>query len=521
MEKLHMTEDTPRVGGAILVVEDDEGLCRLIRKNLGRAGFQSDAAANGAEAIESISRERYVLLLLDYNLGDMTGKQVLESLGETQRRIPFIMMTGQGDERIAVEMMKLGARDYIVKDAGFMDLLPQVVGRVFKEVDSERRLLETEARLRESEEELRDLFENANDLIQSVDMNGAFVYVNRKWLETLGYTKEELEELKLTDIIREDQIPHCMELFEKVCGGESLEKVETVFMSKGGREVYVEGDVNARFKDGELVATKGIFRDITERKRAEEAQRELDRLKSEFISSISHELRTPLQSIMGFTKLMLRDKVPAPETQREFLGIIDDQSERLAGLINDLLDASRIESGRFSIQKQPILIKDVIHGAAQELDSLAREKGIVIVEDMPATLPEAEADETRLRQVMVNLLGNAIKFSDGGSEITARAKLKHHEILVQVSDRGIGIPAEAIPHLFERFYQVDGSMTRSSGGSGLGLFISSQIVEAHGGRIWVESEVGKGSTFSFTLPLSPTDHIGDRSHEEENTACRG
>ena len=642
-----MIETDNEIGGTVLIVEDDEGLRRLINKNLERAGFQTDTASEGAEAIEKVKGNFPALLLLDYQLPDMTGRQVIERLGDMEHLPPFVIMTGLGDEKMAVDMMKLGARDYIVKDAGFIDILPAIVRRVYREVNSEKKLLEAEAKLRESEERFRDLFENANDLIQSVGVSGNFVYVNRKWRETLGYSEEEIEKLHLSDILREDQIQHCMAYFQRVSSGESLNMVEAVFVSKDGREIYVEGDVSARFEDGEFISTRGIFRDVTERKRAEdelkaseerfkilfeyapdgfymidlegnfvdgnkmaeklvgykrkeligksflefnllipedlpkaaenliknakgkvtgpdeftlkrkddgqvvveirsfpvkikdqtlvlgiardvterrrieEAKQEIDRLKSEFISNTSHELRTPLQSIMGFTKLMLQGKVPDSETQNEFLGIIDKQSVRLADLINDLLDVSRIESGRFTVQKQLLSICDVLQGVAKELDSIAHEKGVVIVRDVPSAIPELEADEKRIRQVVINLLGNAIKFSNENSEIVIRVEVSDDNVLISISDQGTGIPPEAIPHLFDRFYQVDGSMTRTSGGSGLGLYISAQIVEAHGGRIWAESEMGKGSTFSFTLPLSPVDCTGGESYEKENTACRG
>jgi len=241
------------------------------------------------------------------------------------------------------------------------------------------------------------------------------------------------------------------------------------------------------------------LRDITERKRAEEKLRELDRMKSEFLSNVSHELRTPLHSIKGFTKLMLEGKVPDPEIQKEFLSTIDKQSEHLGVLINGLLDMSRLESSRFTIQKQCLSIKDIVHETVESFYSLASDKGTVINEDIPVTLPEIDADRERVRQVMVNLLSNAIKFSNNGSGITVKGEVKDRELLVQVTDRGIGIPEEAIPHLFERFYRAPDSMAR--GGAGLGLYISKQIIEAHGGRIWAESKVGQGSTFSFTLPV--------------------
>lgn len=397
-----------------------------------------------------------------------------------------------------------------MKAAFLRGLVGQPVGVLGITRDVRERRKSEEA-LRESEERFRDLFENANDLMQSIDMEGRFLYVNRKWSEMLGYSKEEVGKLNLMDIIRKDQVAHCMECLEKVASGESLEKIETVFVSKSGREIFVEGNVNAKLEGGKPVSTRGIFRDITERKKAEEAIRELDRMKSEFISDISHELRTPLHSIKGFGKLILDGKVPDPNIQREFLTIIENQSNRLDKLVSNLLDASRLESGRFSIHKQRISIAGTIHETVETLRGVANGKGITIKEDIPATLPEIDVDKERLEQVMFNLLGNAVKFSNDGSEVTVRAEVKEHDLLVQVTDHGIGIPKEAMPRLFQRFYRVEASS--SVGGSGLGLYISRQIIEAHGGRIWVESEPGVGSTFSFTLPLGAVSQDGGASHE--------
>ena len=240
--------------------------------------------------------------------------------------------------------------------------------------------------------------------------------------------------------------------------------------------------------------------DITERKNTEEKLRQIDRMKSEFLSNVSHELRTPLQSISGFTRLILRGEVPDPETQQEFLQIIDSESQHLNNLIDSLLDMSRLESGRFQINKQPLPIRETINDALKSFHTLAHEKNITLSEDMPAELPETEADGARLRQVVINLLSNAIKFSDPGGSVMVKVKSQNRELLFQCRDQGIGIPEAAMPHLFERFYRAEDKLSR--GGTGLGLYISKQIIEAHGGRIWVESEVGKGSTFSFTLPLN-------------------
>jgi two-component system phosphate regulon sensor histidine kinase PhoR len=256
------------------------------------------------------------------------------------------------------------------------------------------------------------------------------------------------------------------------------------------------------------VSTQGIFRDITERKQAEEAKSEIDRLKSEFISNISHELRSPLHSIRGFSNLILDGKVPDPETQKEFLTIIDRQSEHLGSLVDNLLDMSRIEAGQFSIRKQLTSIENVIHSAVETFYTVADEKDIIITEDIQPILPEIEVDEERLKQVMMNLLSNAIKFTKDSSPVTVKVKARDGELLVQVIDRGIGIPKEVMPRLFERFQQAEAASR--IGGAGLGLYISKQIIEAHGGRIWAKSKEGKGSTFYFTLPLGQE---GGNSHE--------
>jgi signal transduction histidine kinase len=287
------------------------------------------------------------------------------------------------------------------------------------------------------------------------------------------------------------------------------ETTELGIIRRGGEPGVAEMRVVGIEWEGET-AYLASLRDITERKQVEDELREVDRMKTEFVSNISHELHTPLHSIKGFTKLMLQEKVPDAETQKEFLTVMDNEIEHLGTLIESLLDVSHLEFGRFSIEKRCLSIRDIIDAAVQQLNSLADEKGVVVVKDVPATLPEVEADSKRLKQVMTNLLGNAIKFSDADGEVTVRAQVNDHELLIQTIDRGIGIPEEAMPHLFERFYQVDGSMTRSTGGTGLSLYISKQIIEAHSGRMWAESKVEQGSTFSFSLPLNKA---GVDSHE--------
>jgi PAS domain S-box-containing protein len=382
---------------------------------------------------------------------------------------------------------------------------------IFRDI-TERK--EANKKLRESEERYRDLFENANDLIQSVSLDGHFIYVNKAWRDALGYTDKELEKLKLWDIIQPDSLQHCEKVFRKVIQGQT-EFVETAFVAKNGKVIFVEGNANLYSRENKVMATRGIFRDTTERKLAEEKLRKIDQMKTEFLSNISHELRTPLQSISGFTKLLMNGQVPDRATQQEFFQIIDRETQHLGNLINGLLDMSRLESGRFQVNKRLIPIRETVIDSIKTFYSIVQEKNITLNEEIPSDLPEMEADGERIRQVIMNLLSNAIKYNDPGGTVTIKAEKHPEELIFQVADGGIGMSPETMKHLFERFYRAEDKQGRS--GTGLGLYITKQIVEAHGGHIWVESHLNKGSTFSFNLPFNGK---GGNGYGKKNTSYR-
>jgi len=230
---------------------------------------------------------------------------------------------------------------------------------------------------------------------------------------------------------------------------------------------------------------------------------ELEQRKTDCSANILHELRTPLHSIQGFVRLILEGKVPDPETQRQFLTIVEEESQRLNNLVDELLDTFATGSEPKAMKNEYVSMKYVILSTILKLGALAAAKEIAIDADLDDTLPAVEGDKQALGQVVANLLHNAIKFSGQGSKIIVRANKRDGKFLTQVTDQGAGIPGEMIPHLFEKFYRGHSSMMPAVCGTGLGLHICKQIVEAHGGQIWVESAPGKGSTFSFTIPLAP------------------
>jgi len=250
-----------------------------------------------------------------------------------------------------------------------------------------------------------------------------------------------------------------------------------------------------------------LFREIAQKSHELEVA---SQHKSQFLANMSHELRTPLNAILGYTELIvdgIYGEVPAKLS--EVLERVQGSGRHLLGLINDVLDLSKIEAGQLTLAANDYSFHDVVQTVISGVESLAAEKQLKLVTDLPADLPVGRGDERRITQVLMNLVGNAIKFTDAG-EVAVRVTAPDGMFVASVVDTGPGIPEDQQQRIFEEFQQVDSSSTRKKGGTGLGLAIAKRIVELHGGNIWVESMVGKGSTFSFSLPV--------RVEQKEGTA---
>ncbi len=403
-----------------------------------------------------------------------------------------------------------------------------------KEITERRR---TEEQLRESEERYRDLFENAHDMIQSVAPDGRFVFVNRSWLEALGYTEAELLHMSLFDIIHPESLPHCQEMFAKVMAGEPVKKVEATFVAKDGRAIQVEGNASLRRIGGKVVATQGIFRDVTQRKRAEEEIKQLyeqvktfnieledkikertkelkmavkdaeaaNQAKSEFLSGISHELRTPLTAIIGFSQVLTEQYFgKLNKKQAEYVKDILDSGEHLLSLINDVLDLAKVEAGKVELELSRVNMKELLESSLIMIKEKASKHSLSLETHISSALDDLLiiADQRKLKQVMFNLLSNAVKFTPDHGRITVGARREGAELIVSVADTGIGIAPEDQRKIFDEFYQVRSGTRDKTPGTGLGLHLSKRFVEMHGGRIWVESEgIDKGSLFAFFLPI--------------------
>jgi signal transduction histidine kinase len=244
-----------------------------------------------------------------------------------------------------------------------------------------------------------------------------------------------------------------------------------------------------------------VTRRTVELEKANARLLELDRIKSDFLSTVSHELRTPLTSIRSFSEILLRYDVDDAEKRRKFVGIINDEAERLTRMINDLLDLSKIEAGRLELFPEPLELEPVFARSVSTTQPLFAEKGVNVVSRVEALLPPVFADADRLHQVLTNLLANAVKFSPGGGTVRLSGIKREDFALISVTDEGPGIPPDRLEQIFERFHQVRDPQKSHPLGTGLGLTISREIVSKMGGDIWVESELGDGAVFFFTVPL--------------------
>ena len=357
--------------------------------------------------------------------------------------------------------------------------------RLYQEVAREKRRLDA-------------IIEASADGVMILDAAHRFTVFNRALARMTGRSAAQALYASHDDVIELKHKRAGMTLTEAEAGGWPL---------TGGGSLYVEGDlarpdgsqvsVGITYaplfdREGRLVNIVGAVRDITRFREAEE-------LKSTFISIISHELKTPVALIKGYAGTLRREDARWDATTvRSSAAVIEDEADRLTQLIDNLLDASRLQAGGLRLNLSEVALDQM----AQQLAARFRTQtdGHVLSASFPPGFPVIQADANRMEQVLSNLIGNAIKYSPRGGAIHVTGRMLPDEVIVSVSDEGIGIPAEEQGRIFERFYRVDDALSRRTAGSGLGLYLAKAVVEAHGGRIWVESAPGQGASFSFALP---------------------
>ncbi len=393
----------------VLVVDDDIGDGEILRRMLEDiVDFEVEYIQRTSKAagLTELTQYQIDVVFLDYLLGAGNGLEALKEMRSSGYLGPIIMLTGQGDENLAVEIMRAGADDYLVKDL----MSPDVLARSLKHAEAQYLRRKAEAELQSKNTLLADLLD------------------------------------------REKQITRLLE--------------ETTL-------------------------------------RAEAA----NRAKSEFLAKMSHELRTPLNSIIGFTEMMIDDQKDPPNDKRAMrLEKVFRNSRNLLALINDILELSKIEAGRITLSQDDVDIVELITECVELARPLVRDRPIEIAQQADAKIMAGlrlQGDAARIRQILINLVGNAAKFTEEG-RIDVRARATEEELFIDVEDTGIGIPADHIETIFEQFHQVDSSSTRRAGGTGLGLSITRKLCLAMGGDVTVESTPGVGSCFTVRLPLGGT-----------------
>ncbi|OYQ64305.1 hypothetical protein B9G53_12245 [Pseudanabaena sp. SR411] len=351
-----------------------------------------------------------------------------------------------------------------------------------------------EIALQESNRRWQYLLDNVNLMVVGLNCAGKVEYINPFLLNITGYAMEEVigKDWFSQFISQIDQL-EIREAFSSLLNNDFPKYCQNAIVTKAGEERMISwNNTILRNQDNEIIGTLSIGEDITEKLK-------VDRIKNEFISIVSHELRTPLASIRGALGLLSSGVLAnRPETAQNMLNIASSDTERLVRLVNDILDLERLESSKVTLDRNWCDVLELCQQAIETMQAIATENQIEILCNVQSQ--QIVVDRDRLVQTLVNLLSNAIKFSTPQSQVHLEASQIADEIVFRVCDRGRGIPANHLESIFERFHQVDASDSRQMGGTGLGLAICRSIVQQHGGKIWVESVLSEGSTFSFTIP---------------------
>ncbi|PKM81649.1 MAG: phosphate regulon sensor histidine kinase PhoR [Firmicutes bacterium HGW-Firmicutes-14] len=353
------------------------------------------------------------------------------------------------------------------------------------------RLRDTFSQITEERNKVKAILTSMNDGVVAIDRNGCILLINPAVERMFDIKYENSLGKSMIEVVRNFDLERLLR--EALTSTASITR-ELQMLAPDLRTFRVS--TAPLTNESGVVGVVAVLRDIT-------AFREVERMKTDFVANVSHELRTPLTSIKGFVETLLDGAMEDPVTARHFLGIINDESDRLNRLIIDLLSLSRIEAKQQEVHLVALDMKSVINNTLSVLSPQANEKKLSLDVDIIKPLPVIRADKDMIGQLLINLVDNAVKYTPEGGGIGIRAEAWNSGVKVTVSDTGIGIPRESMPRLFERFYRVDKARSREMGGTGLGLAIVKHILEVHGGTIKVKSRLGMGSTFTFYLPAEP------------------
>ncbi len=473
----------------LLLVDDDPAILHTLKLLLKRAGYVGGRAAlGGAAALEGVGDSPPDLILLDLWMPGLSGFDVMRRLRDTEatRDVPILVLSGDERPEVKRDALDAGATDFLSKPFDVVEALLRI-----------RNLLEMRflhrASLRESANRYLELVESASDVIYETDVQGFITYANPAASALLGRSADELVGVELVELLPEADRERARRACARQLGEGVAESVFTLpVRSADGGERWLEHHLRLAVAGGTVTGFRAIARDVTDRQK-------LEGVKDQLIAHVSHELRTPLTAIHASLALLKSGTLRAyPERAARLVELADRNTNRLIRLVNETLEVERLGSGTLSIQRVPYPLAALLAEAAEVVQGCAERAGLFLVVDAPGD--EWVLDPDRIHRVLVNLLGNAIKFSEAGGTVWLTARLREGELELAVRDQGRGIPHDRLESIFERFEQVEAQDAREKGGTGLGLAICRGIAQLHGGRIWAESEPGAGSTFRCRLP---------------------
>jgi PAS domain S-box-containing protein len=472
---------------SVLIVDDDaallEALPRALRLRMN--GLRIETCDSAIAALEKIGERDYDAIVTDIKMPGMDGLALLREIQKLRPSTPTLLITGHGERELTVQALRGGAYDFIQKPIErdyFVASLTRAIEKrqLDREIEQQKLALERHARV----------LEHVGDGVFLVDGDGLVRLWNAAAAAVTGLAPDAVIGRPIVEVA-----PGWDELARLVpvsrAPGEPSETAKTVPLEVNGRELWLSVS-GVTFADGTVYA----FRDVT-------AERMIDELKGEFITTVSHELRTPLAAIYGAAETLRRSDVELRPGDREsLLAVIAQESDRLVRVANEILLAGHLDSRQLQLAESHVDAAELARDVVAAMQKHAAD-GLRFSVVAPPSVPPISADEDKLRQVLINLIENAMKYSPEGGMIEVKVEAQDAHVTISVQDEGLGIPAHEQPRIFDKFYRVDPNLTRGVGGTGLGLYVCRELVRLMGGRIFVDSTHGVGSTFSLELPLVP------------------
>ena len=505
-------------GARVLVVDDDEGILRLARKSLLRAGARVDTCTGVGEARTLLGVQTPDVLVLDYQLdGAETGLDFFRRLRADNVRVPAILVTGFTDESRVIAALRAGVSDVVPKSGDYLDYLPEAVARVLSQVALQRASDEA-LLLRDREEHYRTLSEALPHLVLTCGADGNCDFLSKQWLDYTGLDARDSRGFAWLDAVHPDDREAVRRSWlNAVASGATdyrhelrIRRHDGVYRWFDVRIVAMRdprGGVNKWFGsctdiDSQREAAEERERLLASEKAARQAAEEANRAKDRFLAMLSHELRTPLTPVLAGTRLL--EQIPdLPEAARSGVLMIRRNIELEARLIDDLLDLTRVANGKLSLALETVDVHEVIESVLELFRSEIQIKQQDVHVDLRAKHHYVRGDRARLQQMLWNLVRNAAKFTPDGGHIYVRTRDERMRVEIEVEDTGIGIAPDEIGKLFHAFEQGSHNHTRQFGGLGLGLAVTRALTEAHGGSVSARSPGAHcGATFTIVLPTA-------------------